>query len=86
MPQPLLGPKDVLAVWIDGGVLTVVDARANLWTYDGTIVVDSAGDPIVAPTTFTFCATGRGDRSLVIDGATTAWIYDPAMGGWHQGV
>lgn len=85
MAQPLSGPKDVLAVWVDGGVLTVVDARANLWTYDTTIVTDANGEAIFAPAAVTFAEVGHGDRVLVVDDQTTAWIYEPTAGRWRKG-
>jgi hypothetical protein len=82
---PQQGPQDILAAFVRGGVLTIIDARAGTWTYDVTVVTDAGGNTVVGPLTFGYAAVGHGDRIVVVDTDGLAWLYEPTKGRWQQG-
>jgi len=68
------------------GFMTIIDAHGDVWSYDPGIVVDSLGQPIVAPANITDVRVAHGERVLAIDSDGVSWIYNLSTGLWRKGI
>ena len=75
-------PNDFASVMVDGGNLTVLDARGGQWRYDPSKAKDKDDKPI-GPQGFKE-AFKHGDRLYAIDESEYFWEYMGADG-WKKG-